>query len=89
MRWPPMFVWPLAGQANSSLLPLLLSLPVQKPEDRDPAPHDTKPMRARLPAFNTARDDPGSPRCFVLKAGRLALEGKSASPLAVRVPRWA
>jgi len=21
MRWPPMFVWPLAGQANSSLLP--------------------------------------------------------------------
>lgn len=44
-------------------------------------------MRARLPAFNTARDDPGSPRCFVLKAGRLALDEKSVSPLAVRVPR--
>ena len=43
MRWPPKFVWPLVGQANSSLLPFLLSLPAQKPEDRDPAPHDTKP----------------------------------------------
>src|ERR1035441_1932937 len=41
MRWPPMFVWPLVGQANSSLLPSLLSLPVQKPEQRDPAPQDT------------------------------------------------
>ena len=43
MRWPPIFVWPLAGQANSSLLPFLLSLPGQKPEDRDPAPQDRKP----------------------------------------------
>ena len=43
MRWPPKLVWPLAGQANSSLLPFLLSLPAQKPEDHDPAPHDTKP----------------------------------------------
>ena len=41
MRWPPMLVWPLVGQANSSLLPSLLSLPVQKPEQRDPAPRDT------------------------------------------------
>ena len=45
MRWPPKLVWPLVGQANSSLLPSLLSLPVQKPEDRDPAPHDMKPTR--------------------------------------------
>ena len=36
MRWPPMSVWPLVGQANSSLLPALLSLPDQKPEQRDP-----------------------------------------------------
>ena len=32
----PKLVWPLAGQANSSLLPSLLSLPVQKPEQRGP-----------------------------------------------------
>lgn len=77
-----------SGRAGQLVLPpSLLSLPVQKPEQRDPAPHDTKSMRARLPAFNTARDDPGSPRCFVLKAGRLALDEKSVSPLAVRVPR--
>ena len=38
MRWPPMFVWHLAGQANSSLLPSLLSLPVQKPETATPRP---------------------------------------------------
>ena len=48
MRWPPMFVWPLVGQANSSLLPSLLSLPVQKPEQRDPAPQDTMAF-PRLP----------------------------------------
>ena len=36
MRWPPMLVWPLVGQANSSLLPFLLSLPAQKPEQRGP-----------------------------------------------------
>ena len=41
-----------AGQANSSLLPFLLSLPVQKPDDRDPAPHDTKPKPARLRALS-------------------------------------
>ena len=45
MRRPPKFVWHLAGQANSSLLPFLLSLPEQKPKDRDPAPLDTKPIR--------------------------------------------
>jgi hypothetical protein len=52
MRRPPTFVWHLAGQANSSLLPSLLSLPVQKPEDRDPAPHDRKPKAARLRALS-------------------------------------
>ena len=52
MRWPPMLVWPLVGQANSSLLPSLLSLPAQKPEDRDPAPHDRKPKAARLRALS-------------------------------------
>jgi hypothetical protein len=41
MRRPPTFVWHLAGQANSSLLPSLLSLPAQKPEQRDLAPQDT------------------------------------------------
>ena len=48
MRWPPMLVWPLVGQANSSLLPSLLSLPAQKPEQRDPAPQDTMAF-PRLP----------------------------------------
>jgi hypothetical protein len=38
MRRPPTFVWHLAGQANSSLLPSLLSLPVQKPETATPRP---------------------------------------------------
>ena len=52
MRWPPKLVWPLVGQANSSLLPSLLGLPAQKPEDRDPAPHDTKPRAARLRALS-------------------------------------
>ena len=52
MRWPPKLVWPLVGQANSSLLPFLLSLPAQKPEDRDPATHDTKPRAARLRALS-------------------------------------
>ena len=51
MRWPPKLVWPLLGQANSSLLPSLLGLPAQKP-DRDPAPHDTKPRAARLRALS-------------------------------------
>ena len=37
MRWPPMLVWPLVGQANSSLLPSLLGLPVQKPASATPA----------------------------------------------------
>ena len=40
---PPKLVWPLAGQANSSLLPSLLSLPGQKPEERGPRdPHDAR-----------------------------------------------
>ena len=47
MRWPPMLVWPLAGQANSSLLPSLLGLPAQKPEQRGPRDPNE---RARLPA---------------------------------------
>ena len=39
-------VWPLVGQANSSLLPSLLSLPVQKPEDRGPrAPYEPRPRQ--------------------------------------------
>ncbi len=45
MRWPPMLVWPLVGQANSSLLPFLLSLPVQTPEHR--APRDPIIKRSR------------------------------------------
>ena len=43
MRRPPKSVWHLAGQANSSLLPSLLSLPGQKPEQRDPR----DPLRPR------------------------------------------
>jgi hypothetical protein len=43
MRWPPMLVWPLVGQANSSLLPSLLSLPTQKLEQR--GPRDTNDAR--------------------------------------------
>ncbi len=62
MRWPPMFVWPLVGQANSSLLPSLLSLPVQKPEQRGPrAPrHEAKAARLRaLSALSLADWRPG------------------------------
>ena len=62
MRWPPKLVWPLVGQANSSLPPSLLSLPAQKPEQRGPAPLDMVPVRkdrARLqlsaPPFGTLR----------------------------------
>ena len=43
MCWPPMLVRPLVGQANSSLLPALLSLPLQKPEKRGPrAPNNAR-----------------------------------------------
>jgi hypothetical protein len=46
MRWPPKLVWHLAGQANSSLLPSLLGLPAQKPEQRDPrGPHEPRPRQ--------------------------------------------
>jgi hypothetical protein len=50
MRWPPKSVWHLAGQANSSLLPSLLSLPVQKPETRGPAPLDFVPPHRPTPS---------------------------------------
>jgi hypothetical protein len=43
MRRPPIFVWPLAGQANSSPPHSPLSLPVQKPETRAPAALDFMP----------------------------------------------
>ena len=87
MRWPPMSVWPLVGQANSSLLPFLLSLPAQKPEQR--APRD--PNNARQTAsLSSARTDSGwTSTAGPAEAGRLALWRKSVAPLAVRVPRWA
>jgi len=68
MRWPPMFVWPLAGQANSSPLPSLISLPAQKPEPRDPAPHDFNsfPRGVRAARFCSGYDAracaPGPPQ---------------------------
>ncbi len=47
MRWPPKLVWPLAGQANSSLPPQ-----PDRPEarKRDPAPHDEEVMPDMYPA---------------------------------------
>ena len=91
MRWPPMLVWPLVGQANSSLLPFLLSLPAQKPEQRDPAPQDTM-------AFPRLRESGQlllRLRCSFLRVcasaelPALTPPPMSVSPLAVRVPRWA
>ena len=85
MRWPPMLVWPLVGQANSSLLPSLLSLPAQKPEQRGPR----DPNNARQTAsLSSARTDSGwTSTAGPAEAGRLALWRKSVAPLAVRVPR--
>ena len=87
MRWPPMSVWPLVGQANSSLLPFLLSLPAQKPEQRGPRdPNDAR----QTASLSSARTDSGwTSTAGPAEAGRLALWGKSVAPLAVRVPRWA
>ena len=87
MRWPPMSVWPLVGQANSSLLPFLLSLPAQKPEQRGPR----DPNNARQTAsLSSARTDSGwTSTAGPAEAGRLALRRMSVAPLAVRVPRWA
>ena len=91
MRWPPMFVWPLAGQANSSLLPTLLSQPVQKPEQRDPAPLDRMPLPRRRESGQLLL----RLRCSFLRVWAyaelpaLTPPPMSASPLAVRVPRWA
>jgi hypothetical protein len=66
MRWPPILVWPLVGQAKSSLPPPLLSLPAQKPEQRGPR----DPNNARqTPAFSTGRTGSASPLRSVLKAG--------------------
>ena len=71
MRWPPMLVWPLVGQANSSLLPSLLSLPAQKPEQRGPR----DPNNARQTAsLSSARTDSGwTSTAGPAEAGRLAL----------------
>jgi len=82
-----MLVWPLVGQANSSLLPSLLSLPAQKPEERGPR----DPNNARQTAsLSSARTDSGwTSTAGPAEAGRLALWRKSVAPLAVRVPRWA
>src|ERR1017187_5982703 len=86
MRWPPLLVWPLVGQANSSLLPSLLSLPAQKPEQRGPR----DPNNARQTAsLSSARTASGWTLARPAEAGRLALGEMSVSPLAVRVPRWA
>ena len=87
MRWPPMLVWPLVGQANSSLLPFLLSLPAQKPEQRDPRDPNNPRQTASL---SSARTDSGwTSTAGPAEAGRLALWKMSVTPLAVRVPRWA
>jgi hypothetical protein len=89
MRWPPMLVWPLVGQTNSSLLPSLLRLPVQKPEQRDPALQDTM-------AFPRLRESGQlllRLRCSFLRVcasaelPALTPPPMSVSPLAVRVPR--
>jgi hypothetical protein len=87
MRWPPKLVWPLVGQANSSLLPSLLSLPAQKPEQRGPRdPNDAR----QTASLSSARTDSGwTSTAGPAEAGRLALWRKSVAPLAVRVPRWA
>ncbi len=68
-----MLVWPLVGQANSSLLPFLLSLPAQKPEQRGPR----DPNNARQTAsLSSARTDSGwTSTAGPAEAGRLALWG--------------
>ena len=95
-RWPPLRpghalapnVSLASGrQANSSLLPSLLSLPAQKPEQRGPR----DPNNARQTAsLSSARTDSGwTSTAGPAEAGRLALWRMSVAPLAVRVPRWA
>ena len=62
-------VWPLAGQANSSLLPSLLSLPGQKPEDRGPrAPYEPRPRQFRFASFGVCHEG-----CFRLPATRAVI----------------
>ena len=89
MRWPPMPVWPLVGQANSSLLPSLLGLPAQKPEQRGPRdptnrdPASCAPLRSGCVMKDASDSQPQELLSVVPPRCRIPL---TREPLGKRVP---
>ena len=77
MRWPPKLVWPLVGQANSSLPPSLLSLPAQKPENRDPRDPVEPRAQTRIRSVRDCHEG-----CFRFQTQELL----SAMPPRCRIP---